>query len=317
MQRFISYIRKYSLLLLLLLAVGAFFRFYELGRAPYWMDEGYTINAVLSITETGHSVLDSGKRYGCPLYCFPTAWSTEVFGDTAFSYRLLAAIAGTFLIALFFFVGKRFFNKNIAILVAATTTFSYLQIAWSRQARWYTLFTVFCWLAIYFFYKLIHDVNQTKSYKIKLWIGMVASTILACLTHGLGYLLPFIFLGWYVIDLIFIQKKFTWHKIVLPVVATVATLFIIDFAFGLQLFSRLWRMVALYNNSFYYLSFLWRTYFLFIIFSVVALCLPSTRNRPARFFLLFVFLAYAIPLFFFTNLIQYRYLFHNQRQTHT
>ena len=103
--------RTYWILFGFIVLGGAFLRFYMLGSAPYWMDEGYTINAVLSIEKTGYSILDSGKTYSCPLYCFPASWSAQIFGDSAFSYRLLAVLSGILFIFLSWQIAKRFFGK--------------------------------------------------------------------------------------------------------------------------------------------------------------------------------------------------------------
>jgi hypothetical protein len=46
-----------------LILAGADLRLYDIGRQPYWMDESYTINAVLAISEKSESVLDSGLPY--------------------------------------------------------------------------------------------------------------------------------------------------------------------------------------------------------------------------------------------------------------
>lgn len=83
-------------LLFLIILGGSFLRLFQLSQQSYWMDEGYTINAIISQLEHGTrgfaSVLDSGHTYFCPLYCTPTALITQFLGQNPFTYRLL----GTF-----------------------------------------------------------------------------------------------------------------------------------------------------------------------------------------------------------------------------
>lgn len=282
-------------LILILVIVGSFLRFYKIQSAPYWMDEGFTINAVLSIQEHGTEILDSGNKYSCPLYCYPTAWFGDIFGDDALSYRLLAAVSGILFIAMLFLIVRRLYSVRLAGLVSLFTTFSYFQIAWSRQARWYTLFELFFWPAIFFFYKAYYQRNRRY---LSVVLAAVFS-VLAILSHGLGYLLPVIFVGWIFIDKL-IKRELSW-KIVLPIaaIAVIPCLYIAH-RFGIEL-----------SYVFpYYLNFYLRSYWLFILLSIVAVIHPNNKHKKETRFLLFVLLAYVIPLSFFTNLVNYRYLFH-------
>jgi 4-amino-4-deoxy-L-arabinose transferase-like glycosyltransferase len=168
--------------LLLIIAGGTALRLYKLSTQPYWMDEGYTINAVLSILEKGSSTLDSGENYFCATYCYPTAYIAKLFGNNAFSYRLFSVIAGIIFILIIFIIVRSLFNIRIALLSSFFVSFSYWQIAWSRQARWYTLFAIFFWLSLYFFYK---SLNGEKK-KLLFYCLAILFTILSTLTHGLG-----------------------------------------------------------------------------------------------------------------------------------
>ncbi len=186
---------RLSLILVLLLLAGGYLRIISLGSQSYWMDEGFTINATLSVLEHGNTVLDSGKNYPCPTYCYPTAGIARLFGESAFSYRLLSALAGVALVAVIFFLAKSLFTMPVGLLAALFTTFSYFEIAWSRQARHYTLFELFFWLALFFFYKALYD--ETSKRKIVWGVLCATGTGLARGTHGLGSLLPIIFAAWW------------------------------------------------------------------------------------------------------------------------
>jgi len=303
--------RNSIIFIFILVILGSFFRFYQLDKEPYWMDEGYTINAVLSVQEKGSTLLDSGNYYRCPTYCYPTAFIVKYFGNNAFSYRLLAAIAGIIFIVLIFYITKRFFGQIVGFLASAAISLSYWQIAWSRQARWYTLFALFFWLAILFFYESLKAEHRSK--KIWLLLGASLFTIVACLTHGLGYLLPFVFITWYLIEKIFIKKDFQLKKIIFYISTGITFLFlffVLDNLLNINFLKSLFNNIDLNFTLPYHLSFLFRNYWLFIIFAFFALCTKQKENTLTRYFLLFIFLAYLIPLSFLTDLIQYRYLFH-------
>lgn len=101
------------------------------------------------------AVLDSGQKYECFLYCYPSSLLTDVFDSPMVAYRALSAVFGMLLVFVVFAATRQLYNRNTALLAALFTLFAYFQIAWSTQARWYTLFSFLTWLALYFFYKSI------------------------------------------------------------------------------------------------------------------------------------------------------------------
>ncbi len=295
----------YIWLLLGLLAYGGLLRVYDLGASPYWMDEGYTINAVLSIEETGVSILDSGLPYTCPIYCYPTAWIAKAFGDSAVSYRALAAAAGIIFVGAMLYIVRNLLSVRIALVSSFIFAFSYWQIAWSRQARWYTLFSLFFWLALYFFYRTLKKDRHQYWYAV----GTVICTILAILTHSIGFVLPFILITWAVADQVFFEKKWHWKKVAGVVGIGLLSLGAVSVAKPDFLLGALSKIELHYQLP-YYLSFYLRTYWLFIPFMLIPLVGGAKEHKKESFFLLLVLLAYVIPLSFLTNVVQYRYLFH-------
>jgi len=292
--------------LLLIIIAGAVLRLHRLSTQSYWMDEGYTINAVLSISEKGSMILDSGENYSCATYCYPTAYITKIFGNNAFSYRLFSAIIGIIFILIIFIIINNLFNSHIALLSSFLVSFSYWQIAWSRQARWYTLFALLFWLALYFFYKSLY-ANKNKFLNIVL---TATFTILAIFTHGLGYLLPLIFIGWIIINQVFIQKKFNWKKNIVIILNGIIILWLFNLISGIDILSYLFNNLNLHYVLPYYLSFYLRTYWPFIALALVALFNKNGSYKKEIYFLLFTLGAYLIPLSFFTDMVQYRYMFH-------
>lgn len=270
------------------------------------MDEGYTVNAVMSISEHGSTILDSVQNYSCPTYCYPTAYLVDLLGNSPSSYRLLSVLAGLLFIIAIFLIAKRFYNRNIALLTSFFITFSYWQIAWSRQARWYTLFSLLFWLSIYFFYQSLYS-DKNKYLNISLTAIFM---VLAVLTHGLGYLLPLIFIGWILIDQIFIQKKFSWRKSLVVIVSGAVIMWLFNFISNIDVISYLFSNLNLHYVLPYYLNFYLRTYWLFILFAIFAFFSRNNTYKKEIYFLLFILCAYLVPLSFFTNIVHYRYMFH-------
>ncbi len=299
-------VSKPIIILLFLTLIASGFRLFQLPNQPYWMDEGYTINAILSISETGKSVLDSGLPYNCPIYCYPTTWIADTFGHSATSYRLLSVLSGIALIPLFYLIGKKLFSTPIGLLTTIFLSNAYYQIAWSRQARWYTLFALFFWFALYSFYRSYYF--QDKRYLFAFLT--ILSTVLAILTHGLGYLLPFIMISFVAIDRYLINKKFSLNHFTVLIGVTLACLLILEIFFGDHRLSRLLQDVKFYNLSFSYLNYYLTTYFIYLPLVSLGVYLTPKEKKVPIIFLSWVLVVYMVPLFFLTDIVHYRYLWH-------
>ncbi|MBP7134445.1 glycosyltransferase family 39 protein [Patescibacteria group bacterium] len=294
--------------IILVLAGGLFLRTYDLNRQSYWMDEGYTVNAVISQLQNGtdhlSSILDSGERYFCPMYCLPTAVISQVFGEQPFSYRILAALFGMIFIGVVYLFTKAFFeNKRAAMLAAFLTTFSYWQIAWSRQARWYTVLEVFFWLSFLFFHYFL-KAETTKKKVIFLSLTAI-STIIAIATQGISSLLPLLLMGWFIYE-----KRPKKRQVILA--AIIALVFIVVTKFGLGLYFILPTLenIDLSNNVSYYIEFYTRNYWPFIVLGIYGIRRLSKEQRQKIFLLCIPFVAYILLIGTLSDIVQYRYLFH-------
>lgn len=296
---------RYQILLFLAILFGSFFRLYHLDQQPYWMDEGYTINAVTSIVETGSSVLDSGRSYNCPVYCYPTAYIVDTFGEWPTSYRILASLAGILLILLIYYFCNILFNRNIALLSSFFIAFSYFHVAWSREARWYTLLTLFFWLAAFSFYLGLKQKNYTY-----LLTSFVA-TILAILTHPLAYLLPIIFILWTIYSYkTNIRQNLGKIFFICTLLGIVTLLF--DYLLGINFFyNNLTNLKFTYTLPYYLLYYL-VNYFFFILLTIYYFYSEEKNVEYRKFanYLLLILFVYLIPIGTLTAVLHYRYLFH-------
>jgi hypothetical protein len=326
---------RVAIILTLIVLFGLFLRFYQLGRQSYWMDEGYTINAVISAAHNGYangsSLLDSGGQYFCPLYCYPTQLISQAVGQNAVAYRLLAAFFGIIFIILAYFLTKIFFqNKKAALLTAFFVAASYWQIAWSRQARWYTELEVFFWLALLFFYLFLNFYHS--NFKKYLYLGLaIIFTIAAIATHKLAYLLPLIMLAWYLLSLqgsaaaggdeaipdpekktglLHFVRNDKVKKSFIAILAAAALVAFAEYGLGLHFIAHALKNVSFHYNLPYYLSFYLRNYWFLLEIVIYGYISATPAQRRKMTLLLLPFLIYLIFLSFFTQIIHYRYLFH-------
>jgi uncharacterized membrane protein len=169
----------------LIIGYGFFLRQYNLGEQSYWIDEGYTLNAVTSTLEKGYPILDSNNLYGRHylLNNYIITGFVKAFGFNHTTTRLPSLIFGLGIILLIFFFTRKYFNYLIALGASFLTSFSYWEIAWSRQARMYIQLQFFFFLSLYLFNSLI------KKFSYKKLVFLVLSTIATIFSHYFGYFL--------------------------------------------------------------------------------------------------------------------------------
>jgi hypothetical protein len=329
---------------IVILGGGMFLRFRNLGAQSYWMDEGYTVNAVLSGLKNGTdhfaSILDSGERYACPTYCLPTMALVRIIGKTPFGYRWLAALCGTLVIAVVFvftralsrppasptplprplpWQGGGFSKEPLAcapLIAALFVSFSYFQIVWSRQARWYTELELLYWLALLLFLLFLREDRRNHEEKrrgsAKEWIYLlfsIVSAFLAIVTQPIAYTLPVVMIVWYVIDAP--DKKQKWMRTLIATACAAAFVATIEYAFGFRFVAgNVWRFVVL-DHSPFYAEFFFRNYWVFALLVMYAFIRKRDRGlRRTLFVLVLPFLLTFAGLSYFTGLIEYRYFFH-------
>lgn len=302
-KKYLAYLATF-----LVLAAGLFLRTYQLNEQSYWMDEGYTINAVISQLQNGTdrfaSILDSGERYFCPVYCFPTAVISQIFGPQPFSYRILSAVFGMIFIGVIYLFTKNFFgDKRAALLAAFLTTFSYWQIAWSRQARWYTVLEVFFWASLLFFHFFL---NASTTKKKTCFFGLtIMSAILAIATQVISYILPALLLSWYIYD-----KRPSKKQLVLAALVALVFIVVAEFGFSLHYLVPILRNIQLKNNLSYYIEFYVRNYWPLLILCIYGVVQTTPELRKKILITCIPFTIYLIAIATLTDIVQYRYLFH-------
>ena len=125
-------IKNYSLILLLILAIGSFFRLWQLETIPpgLWSDEA--INANQAISSPGEIFYPENQgREG--LFMNLIHLSFSVLGISIFSFRIVPAILGILTILGLYLLAKELFkNEHIALLSSFFLATSFWHINFSR-----------------------------------------------------------------------------------------------------------------------------------------------------------------------------------------
>ena len=133
---------NWKLLLLLIVLLAAFLRFYELGNIP----AGLT-NDEAGVGWDAYSVLHTGRDqwnqflplhfiafgdYPAPLLRYITTPSIFIFGLNAFATRFPSALVGMFSVIAIFFLARKIYNEKVGILSALLMAVSPWAIGLSR-----------------------------------------------------------------------------------------------------------------------------------------------------------------------------------------
>lgn len=131
-------------LLAIIVAAGAFFRFWGLGSVGLHGDEETMALAVAGILDTGAPILPSGMFYPRGMtQLYLMSFSVSLFGESEWALRLPSAICGVALIGICYFVGRRFLRAEWNLAFVASIALLPELIDYSQTARMY-IFLVTC-----------------------------------------------------------------------------------------------------------------------------------------------------------------------------
>lgn len=176
--------KKVLILLAVLVVWGFALRVHDLSYHSYWMDESYSVLSAKNIEEYGVPMFDSGVKYFGQMPYTAVLYTATRFGYSESITRFPSVIFGTILIVAIYFFSRRLLKDSYVALIPATLiTFSELFIAWSRQARHYSLFVLLFFTSLYML-----DVFLSKPTR-KNFICLLFSTVLTMMTHPYGMVL--------------------------------------------------------------------------------------------------------------------------------
>jgi predicted membrane-bound mannosyltransferase len=122
-------------ILLIILTIGAFFRFWKLDSIPpsLFYDEAINGNYAISVMEFGNfKVLYSDCREG--LFINLLVLSFKIFGPSIWSLKFIPALFGIFTILGLYFLTKELFNYRVALFASFLLSCSFWHVNFSRIA---------------------------------------------------------------------------------------------------------------------------------------------------------------------------------------
>jgi uncharacterized membrane protein len=137
----------------LLLLIGGLIRMYRLPNG-LWFDEIQTLVDYVRLP-MGHILTTYNSQNQHLFYSVLAGATTGIFGESAATLRLPAAVFGVASLAAMYFFARMVTGRIESLLATALLTFSYHHVWFSQNARGYTGLLLFTLLASGFFVRLV------------------------------------------------------------------------------------------------------------------------------------------------------------------
>ncbi len=291
--------RNYIILFLISLA-AAFLRFYKLGDFSLSNDELSALNRLQF--SNFNDLITKGvlpDYHPALVQVFLYYW-TKLFGLSPFVIRLPFILLGIASVPLAYLLGKRWFNQESGLFLAAAIAFFEFPLLYSHIARPYAFGLFFSLLLALLWTKLLFDKKETKALRWKLILSSAFVYALCMYNHYFSFLFALI-IG--IVGLFFLQKE-NWKDYLLAAVFAVV-LFLPHLSISLTQFSYggleswlgkpepiwIWEhLLYIFNQSVYFLLFS-------LLIVIIAIIFRKKEEKSVNRFRFLAILLWLLPLF--------------------
>lgn len=175
---------KIDFVLLAIMILATFMRFFRLGFQSAWLDEIHTLiesSPKLTLTEFDAIIM---MREGIPhFYFLCIRFFAELIGcHNIYVARLFSAVPGILSVYFIFLLGKEMVNKRVGYIAALLLSVNFFHIEYSQEGRSYAMMVLFVILS---FHQLVLFLKKVKL-KNAILLGLFAGLITNC--HPIGLL---------------------------------------------------------------------------------------------------------------------------------
>ena len=192
----------YSSLLVIIVILAIFLRFYHLGSNAYWIDEILLVNQLRPSFE-GVCFSEGSAYTPVPrLFLIILKISSMLFGMDEFVLRFLPCLFGCLSVILFFLLCKKLSEDNYFISVIATTLFAFnlRMLQYSQTVKTYSG-EIFLVLLLYY----LTELYLSRNYDIRYFIAIfIASIVGLFLFFPIIFIIPILFLR---VFYVFLKEK--------------------------------------------------------------------------------------------------------------
>lgn len=141
--------------LVLLFAAGAAVRFFHLDRSSLIFDEGASVGMARLDWYNFARVLWRREGNMALYYLLLRGWL--LFGHSEFYIRALSAILSVLTTGVLYELGRRLFDRRVALIAAALFTFNAYSVRYAQEARSYSLFVLLTTVSALFFVRYLQE----------------------------------------------------------------------------------------------------------------------------------------------------------------
>ncbi|MFN8486924.1 MAG: glycosyltransferase family 39 protein [Caldilineaceae bacterium] len=173
--------RSSTLVLALILLLGAFLRFYRIDSKTLWLDEAFSVwIAHHALTESWSWLIRIDQHP--PLYYSLLHFWQGLFGDSQGVVRAFSALCSTLALPFFYAACRRWFTERTALLATLILALSPFHIRYAQETRMYALLSLGVTTALYFLTCLLLD--KPAHHRWRNWIGLAVAQTAVMLTHN-------------------------------------------------------------------------------------------------------------------------------------
>lgn len=197
-MKILTWIKNNSLLLLLIL-IGAFIRFYKLDFQSAWGDELFTMINSSSEKSSGEIFEILKADVHPPLYYYIVHFFYLIFGDSSLIARIVSVLFGIAGMFSVYYLSKELLNKKVGIIAVALLVFNYFHIYYSQEARMYSMLFFTTTISFLFLIKFIKKPTLKSA---------IVHSIFASLMINTHFFALFTLFAQYLILLYFVIKPY-------------------------------------------------------------------------------------------------------------
>ena len=210
--------KLHYIILLALILLGVGIRLLYLQR-PVAFDEGWTLYEFVRLPTFYQMISDYEEPNNHILHSILVRLADQSLGHAPWIFRLPAFISGVLLVPLAYWLGRRFYNPQVALWTAALTATAFRLIDYSVEARGYTLLALICGLLL-----LNADVLRRPSAPRWAWASYAALSALGFYTIPIMvYALGAISLWLLVCLVLESPSPVRWRRLVIFALVTLAS----------------------------------------------------------------------------------------------
>ncbi len=286
-----------KILFIAIFAIALLYRLPNL-QTPFWVDEFSTARNALLFQRFGLSVFTQHdelfEHHNVTQHALVSLFF-QLFGQTERAARLPSVLIGSAIPVAVFLLARSLYDRETALAASLFATFSYFQIAWSRQARSYMLLQLLILLSLWTYHRLV------KHFEVKKLLYLTALIILGIVTHTtfwivvIGMIFHAVYLGfhWHLFSLNTFRRYWHYGAAVLGIFGG---LMLFNGSGGTVIANLLVALRNHPNNLWYYHSFLWREHTLMSFLAGLGVLMNFFHYKkgtfllvvPAGLFLVFV-----------------------------